>query len=151
MRLQRLLDSSRRSGGKHLLDILRPATASEFCKSFVGVKQVAWATVTSRSEPRVAPVDAVFVHGRFYLSTDRSAVRTHNVRKNPATSLTYLEGIAFATIVHGTGRVLEKRNAEFNRARRLFVRHYGKRMMESVDRGLVFIRVDPKRMYTHKS
>jgi len=150
--LQRLLDSSLKNAGKHLSDIFRPITASEFCEEFTGVRQVAWATVTSECEPRVAPVDAVFMHGKFYLSTSRTAFRTKNVRENPATSLTYLANISSAVVVHGTATVLEDSTSnDFQSARAEFVRHYGKEIIESVDEGLVFIRIDPKRMYTHKA
>ena len=123
---------------KHLTETLRATTARQFCRAFIGVRQVAWATVTSGGQPRVAPVDAVFIHGRFYLSTDRSAFRTRNVRRNPATSLTYLEGITFAVIVHGSAKIVES-GGQFQHARNEFVRHYGREMMESVEKGLVFI------------
>ena len=95
-------------------------------------------------------MDAVFIHGRFYLSTDRSAFRTRNVRRNPATSLTYLEGITFAVIVHGSAKIVES-GGQFQNAKNEFVRHYGREMMESVEKGLVFIRIDPKLMFTHKA
>ena len=106
--LQELLDLSREKAGKHLRDIFHPITARELCRKFTGVRQVAWATVNSKSEPRVAPVDAVLIHGRFYLSTDQSAIRTKDVRRNPATSLAYFEDISFAVVVHGRARVLDK-------------------------------------------
>src|SRR5712691_10867734 len=103
--LQRLLDSSMKRAGQHLLEIFKPASDPNICKRIAGVRQVAWATVSSSGKPRVAPNDAVFVHGRFFLSTDPTSLRARHLARNAATRVTYFEGISFAIVVHGEGEI----------------------------------------------
>jgi uncharacterized pyridoxamine 5'-phosphate oxidase family protein len=149
--LQKLLDDSRRNAGKHLLSILRPMSAELVCKHLVGIKQVAMATVTSGCKPRVAPIDSAFIHGKFYLSTDLASIRVRHLRSHPAVSIVCFEGIALAVIVHGAGKIIERQDKEFENVKKEWVKHYGEELIESVGKGLVFVRVDPELMFTHNA
>ena len=118
------------------------------CKRLSGVKQAAWTTVSSKSEPRVAPVDFVFIHGRFYLSTDLNSLRAKHLKRNPATSVTYFEDISFSVMVHGTGEIVRQNGKYYALARGLFVKHYGRKLIDSIP-GIIFVRINPKLMFTH--
>jgi uncharacterized pyridoxamine 5'-phosphate oxidase family protein len=47
-----------------------------------GTKHVAFATVNDRGEPRVAPLDGVFIRGRLTVSTGGEAARLRHLRAN---------------------------------------------------------------------
>ena len=93
--LQALLDRSFAAAGPHLADIVtaeRRLSALQVAAYLQGVKHVSFATVTSRCEPMVAPLDGWFVHGQFIVSTGGSAVRVQHIRRNPAVSLAHVVG-----------------------------------------------------------
>jgi hypothetical protein len=46
----------------------RRLNARQVVRYLQGIKHVAFATVNERGEPRVAPLDGVFIHGRFTVS-----------------------------------------------------------------------------------
>jgi hypothetical protein len=70
-----------------------------------GIAWVALATVTAKGQPRVAPIGALFRHGRFCAPILTKAARARHLRRNPAASLSLYEGSDFAVIVHGGGRL----------------------------------------------
>lgn len=71
-----------------------------------GVITVALATVTSRGEPRVAPIGALLYRGRFALPTTMEALRVRHILKQPAVSLTHVAENGLALIVHGHASIL---------------------------------------------
>jgi len=148
--LQNLLKDSRKKAGTHLLEILKPVSAASMCKKLVGIKQVAWATVSSKCEPRVSPVDSAFIHGRFYLSTDTTSLRARHLQRNPATSVSYFEDITFAVVVHGTGKLIREHDTYFRIAKEEFVKRYGRDLIDSLQE-IIFVRVDPELMFAHAS
>jgi len=70
----------------------------------------------------------------FQPTPHHSGVR--HLKKNPATRVTYLDGTAFAVVVHGTGRLVREHDANFD--------------IDSLQE-IVFVRVDPEFMFTHAS
>jgi hypothetical protein len=75
-RLQELLDRTLARANPHLASIVTPErrlTARQVVRYLQGTKHVAFATVNERGEPRVSPLDGVFVRGR--LSTARARSR----------------------------------------------------------------------------
>src|SRR5438046_2119018 len=70
--LQDLLDASYARANEHLRGIWGPETrldARELSEELAGIQVLDLATVTSRGEPRVAPVDAFFPRGKFWLAS----------------------------------------------------------------------------------
>lgn len=103
--LQRLFDATLRSPNAHMLSIVTPErrlSARQVVAYLQGTRHVAFATVTAKGEPRVSPLDALFIHGRFTMGTDAGAARVRNLRANPACSATYLEGDRIAVVVNGS-------------------------------------------------
>ena len=107
---------------------------------------IALATVTSKNEPRVTPIGALFHDGRFNAPILLSAARVKHVRRNPGVSASLYDGIDFAVIVHGKGRVVTADDEGFDE------------LVQAQNRGSVldwgprdqaaFLVVDPDVMFT---
>ncbi len=150
-RLQSLLDESYARAGPHLRTIFRPElrfSAEELVDYFTGRRQIAVGTVTARGEPRVAPVDALLLDGKFHFGTHRSAARVRHLRANPAISLTYYERDELAVVVHGTAALVEFGDDGFVSLDEAFLRVYGG-TPSTADEGTVYVRVEPATMFTY--
>src|SRR3989304_2064956 len=82
--LQAILDRSFERAGVHTLSIIRPErrlNARQLVKYLEGMKHIVVGTVTSRGEPRVAPVDGQFLRGGFWFGTDGRAGRIRPFRR----------------------------------------------------------------------
>lgn len=122
-------------------------SAEQVSRYLQGIPTVAFATVTARGEPRVAPIGAIFYRGRFYIPTTMESARVGHVCKRPGVSLTLFESIGLAIIVHGQGVVLGQDHPDFATLVELQVQHSG----ESVNNWGTgaFVRVDADVMFTY--
>jgi hypothetical protein len=104
-RLQALLDGSIEGAGPFLRSSFEmpehSLSAGQLAGHLQGSLTVALATTTARGEPRVAPINALFVRGAFCVPSVAQAARTRHLVKRPAASLTYFEGNDLAVIAHG--------------------------------------------------
>lgn len=126
--LQALLDRSFAASGKHLGSIVTPErrlTATQVANYLQGVKHVSFATVTSKGEPFVSPLDGWFVHGQFIVSTAGNATRARHVRRNPAVSLAHVVGDDIGIWVHGRARFAGKGEPLVDEYDRLATQTYG--------------------------
>jgi uncharacterized pyridoxamine 5'-phosphate oxidase family protein len=149
--VQRLLDASMDAAGDHMRSIFsddKRLSARQISRYLQGVKQVAAATVNSRGEPMVAPIDAVFLHGRFYLSTDSTSLRARHLAAWNALSVTYFENADPVIIVHGRGIFVKKSSADFHALDSEWMKAYGKSVLDISD-SVVFIRVKPMTMIAY--
>ncbi len=152
--LQNTLDRSADKAGLHIRSLFKPEhrlsalSAQQVVRFFQGVKEVAAATVNSRREPRVAPIDAVFYHGRFHLSTERNSLRARHITTNPGVSLTYFEGADPVIIVHGRGSFVRRNHSDFNKLDSEWVKAYGT-STTALSRGVLFVRVEPETMFAY--
>jgi hypothetical protein len=108
--LQQLLDDSAAGAGPHLSGIITPErrlSAAELCEKLTGMRLLALATVTADGRPLVGPVDGYFLHGHWYFSSGRGAVRMRHLSARPAVSATHLPGDELAVTVHGTAELFE--------------------------------------------
>lgn len=95
--LQALLDRSHAGMGPHMRSILTPERrlpARQVVGYLPGITHVALATVTATGEPRVVPLDALFIRGRFHVGTGGTAVRARHLRRRPQVSVTHFAGDA---------------------------------------------------------
>jgi uncharacterized pyridoxamine 5'-phosphate oxidase family protein len=102
--LQALMDRTFARANPHLASIVKPErrlSAQQVVRYLQGTKHVAFATVNERGEPRVAPLDGVFIRGRFTVSTGGSAARLRHLRGNPACSAAHMDGDTVGIVVHG--------------------------------------------------
>jgi uncharacterized pyridoxamine 5'-phosphate oxidase family protein len=148
--LQALLNRSYAGAGAHLQSIVTPdkrLTAQQVVNYLTGVKHIAVATVSSRNEPRVSPVDGHFLRGKFYFGTEASSLRIRHLRLNPAISVSHFEGDAIAITVHGRAVLLEKGEPEADWLAQIYTQAYGSNPYEWGNE-IVFGRVEPELMFT---
>ena len=89
--LQRLLEASARSAGDALRETFAPEghmlSALQLAAYFDRTRGFAFATVTAKGEPRVAPVGAVFYRAKFHIPTAAYSRRVADVRERNSVSL----------------------------------------------------------------
>jgi hypothetical protein len=126
----------------------RRLTAGQVVQYLQGIKHVSLGTVTARGEPRVAPLDAYFVHGRFVVSTGGRSMRLRHMRARPAVSLSHVVGDDVAVVVNGRAVIIEHGDSEAADLDRIATGLYGSSPF-SWGEGVVFIRVEPDAMFAY--
>jgi general stress protein 26 len=109
--LQALLDRSHGGSGDHMRSIVtdeRRLTAEQVVKYMQGVKHVSLGTLTSKGEPFVAPLDGLFIHGHWFISTAGNSLRVKHLRRNRAASLCHMVGDDIGIWAHGTVELFDK-------------------------------------------
>ncbi len=116
-RLQALLDSSIERAGAFLRRSFQmphhSLTAQELVNCWQDVQTVALATVTTRGEPRIAPIGSLLYRGDIYIPTVATAARTRHIMKRPAVSLTLFRENELAIIVHGYATIISREHEDF--------------------------------------
>ncbi|MCA1667352.1 MAG: pyridoxamine 5'-phosphate oxidase family protein [Thermomicrobia bacterium] len=116
-RLQALLNRSIERAGAFLRSSFEipehSFSAGQLVHYLQGIQNVAFATVTAKGEPRVAPIGSLFSRGRFHIPTVTTAARTRMVMKRPAVSLTHYTGNDLAIIAHGNATLIPTDHADF--------------------------------------
>jgi hypothetical protein len=149
--LQALIDRTLERANPHLLAIVKPErrlTAHQVVTYLQGTKHVAFATVNERGEPRVAPLDGVFVRGRFTVSTGARAARLRHLRANPACSAVHVVGDDIAVVAHGHATILEEGDPGVDELDRIWTEIYGSSPF-SWGTGVVFMRVEPTSLWAY--
>jgi Pyridoxamine 5'-phosphate oxidase len=150
-RLQELLDRTLAHANPHMLRIVKPErrlTARQVVTYLQGTKHVAFATVNERGQPRVAPLDGVFVRGRFTVSTGGEATRLRHLRANPACSAVHMDGDRVGIAAHGHATVLEAGDAGVDELDRIWTEIYGSSPF-SWGQGVVFMVIEPTSMWAY--
>jgi hypothetical protein len=116
-RLQALLNRSIERAGAFLRRSFEmpehSLSAGQLVRYLQGNQVVAFATVTAKGEPRVAPIGSLFYRGQFHIPTVTTAARTRMVTAHPAVSLTHYAGIDLAIIAHGSATLIPADHADF--------------------------------------
>jgi hypothetical protein len=116
-RLRALLDRSIERAGAFLRSSFEmpehSLSAGQLVRQLQGIQNVAFATVTVKGEPRVAPIGSLFYRGQFHIPTVTTAARTRMVTANPAVSLTHYAGNDLAIIVHGSATIIPADHEDF--------------------------------------
>ena len=102
--LQALLDRSYSGAGEHLLSVHSTdwrMSAREVCDLLQNVCVLDLATVSRTSRPFVAPVDGLFLHGKFWFGSSHASRRFGHIRQNPWVSAAHTRGEEFSVVVHG--------------------------------------------------
>jgi len=149
--LQALFDRSIEQAGTFLRASFEMPAHSLSVRQLVhlwqGLQTVAFATATKKGEPLVAPIGALLFHGRFYIPTVASALRTRHVLLRPAVSFTYYQGNDVAVIVHGEAAVILSDGADFA-ALEAFQREMSGSSVQEWGEG-VFLHIIPRAIYTY--
>jgi hypothetical protein len=151
--LQRLMDATLGRANSHMLSIVTPErrlSARQLVAYLQGTKHVALATVTPRGEPRVAPLDALFIHGRFVMGTGGAAARLRNLRSNPACSATHMDGERIAVVVNGRVEWIAREHPDDEELIETWRSVYGSDPYD-LGPGVMFFRIVPASMWAFAS
>jgi nitroimidazol reductase NimA-like FMN-containing flavoprotein (pyridoxamine 5'-phosphate oxidase superfamily) len=150
-RLQALLDESIERASPFLRSSFeRPAhslSAAQLAGHLQGSLTVAFGTVTARGEPRVAPINAVFLRASFYIPTVAEAARARHLAQRPGASLTYYEGTDMAVVAHGHARIVEQEDPDFAELDAVQL-ELGKESPRSWEGHGVYLHLQAARLYT---
>ena len=149
--LQALIDRTMARANPHLSEIVKPErrlTARQVVRYLQGTKHVAFATVNERGEPRVAPLDGVFIRGRFTVSTDGRAARLQHLRANPACSAAHMDGDTIGIVVHGHATIIGREDDGVEELEPVWRDIYGSSPFEWGE-GVVFMRIEPTSMWAY--
>ena len=149
--LQALFDAHLARANPHMRSIVSPErrlTARQVARYLVGTRHVAFATVTSRGEPRVSPLDMLFIHGRFTVSTAAGATRLRHLRANPACSAVHVDGDRIAVVVNGTVEWITRDHPDHDEIHRVWSETY-KSDPYGWGEGVVFFRIEPRSMWAY--
>ncbi len=154
--LQALLDASMATAGHHLRGIItaeRRLSAAELTERLQGMRLLVLATVTADGRPLTGPVDGYFLHGTFWFSSGRDAVRMHHLAQRPVCSATHLPGDELAVTLHGRAEIFGTDDPAFAELRQAMLDEYlpkqGPSFEEWIDNAdPVGARIVPDRMFT---
>jgi uncharacterized pyridoxamine 5'-phosphate oxidase family protein len=149
--LQALLDRTLAVANPHLAQIVEPGrrlSARRVVRYLQGTKHVAFATVNERGQPRVAPLDGVFIHGRFTVSTGGQAARLRHLRVNPACSAAHVDGDTVGIVVHGHATIIGRDDEGVDELEPVWGEIYGSSPFEWGE-GVVFMRIEPTSMWAY--
>jgi hypothetical protein len=96
----------------------------------------------------VAPLDGVFVRGRFTVSTGGQAARLRHLRANPACSAVHMDGDRVGIAVHGRARILEQGDEGVEALDRAWTEIYGSSPF-SWGEGVVFMVIESSSMWAY--
>lgn len=147
--LQRLFDRTLRTANPHMRSIVTPErrlTARQVVTYLQGTKHVVFATV-DENEPRASPLDALFVHGRFTMSTGRRATKVRHLQANPACSAVHMDGDRVAVVANGRAEFVEPGHPDHDGIHRAWTDQYGSDPYTWGD--VIFFRLQPITMWAY--
>jgi uncharacterized pyridoxamine 5'-phosphate oxidase family protein len=150
--LQQLMDRTLARANAHMLSIVTPErrlTARQVVAYLTGTKHVAFATVDRRGRPRVSPLDALFIHGRYCAGTGAGAARVEHLRMQPACSAVHMDGDRVAVAVNGTIEWIGRDHPDHEELVGIWRETYGSDPYDLGD--VVFFRIEPTSMWAFAS
>lgn len=116
--LQKLLNKSYQNAGKHLLSIHQEdwrLSASDLSAILSGVCVLNLATINLEGAPIVAPVDGLFLGGKFWFGSAEASVRFSHIRRDSRVSAAYTVGEEISIVVHGRANEIDTSNGKYER------------------------------------
>ena len=144
------MDVTHAHANPHMAAIVTPErrlSAAQVVAYLQGLKHVAFGTVNASVEPRVAPLDGHFVHGRFTLSTGRGSARWRNLQRNPACSVAHYVGDEVAVVVNGHVEELTRDHPDHDEVHDVWYSHYESSPYSWGD--VVIFRIEPLSMWAY--
>jgi general stress protein 26 len=140
--LEKLVEKSKLKSGDHLSSLFGQGewlSGKQVAHHLQGIGNVALATVNSRMEPRVAPMEAALLHGRFYIAVQGDSTRVRQLTKTPAASLTYTRDDDVLITVNGNATFVRKGEPDFVGLDAEWSKKYGGGVRDN----FVFIKLEP--------
>jgi uncharacterized pyridoxamine 5'-phosphate oxidase family protein len=151
--LQALIDQTFAHANPHLASIVKPGrrlNARQIVRYLQGTKHVAFATVNERGEPRVAPLDGVFIRGQLTVSTGGQSARPKHLRANPACSGAHVDGDTIGIVIHGHATIIGRDDVGVEEIEPVWHEIYGSSPFEWGE-GVAFMRVAATSMWGYAS
>jgi len=149
-RLQALLNHSTERAGPHLRRTFElpehALSAAQLVQYWGQEQQFAMATVTTRGEPRVAPVQVLLHQARLYVPTAADATRVRHIAQRPSVSLTHWVSGAVAIIAHGSAILVANDGGEFGMLASLYRGQWWQDLHGSGEGA--FLRIELAALYT---
>lgn len=149
--MQAMMDATLARANPHMRGIVTDKgrlTASQVVRHLDGIKHVAFATVNRKGEPRVSPLDTLFVGGRFTMSTGGEAARLDNLRRNPAASAVHMVGDEIAVVVNGRVEWISRDHPDHDQIHGAWSSAYESDPYSWGDE-IVFFRLEPRSMWAY--
>ena len=143
--LDRVVESSRSKSGGNADPLLWQGewmSGRQVAGHLRGIGNVALATINSKMEPSVAPMEALLFHGSFFLALQSVSERVRQLTVNPAASLTYTRDDDVLIIVDGHAKFVRRGDVDFVSLEAEWKKKYGRDAWESV----LFIKLEPTSM-----
>ena len=90
-------------------------SACEVSETLTGVCVLNLATVNAANQPRVSPVDGLFLGGHFWFGSSHDSLRFKHIRGNPNISAAYTVGEEISVVVHGVAHEIDTSTGDFER------------------------------------
>ena len=126
----------------------RRLNAAQVVRLLQGKRFIAFATSTPQGAPRVMPLDALFLHGRFHWTTDETAARITHLKRDPRCSATWFEGDSMMVTVHGRAELIEAGHPDYEELEAIWERKAGSRP-SSWGAHVYHGRIEPSHMYAY--
>ncbi len=150
--LTSLIEESFERKGAYLAYAFSPPDAKESARAIVDAMKefqtVAFSVVNSRGHPLNSPVACCFRNEHFYVPCTMTSLKAKCIQKNPAVSMTYFSGNAFALIVHGQAEVIRSGTTTFDEVDDLLIRGTGESVTTWEGTG-VYLALSPSRVLIH--
>ena len=117
-----------RDAGPHLKSIITPErrlSAEDVCRELQGMTLLSLATVNSRCEPIVGPVDGVFFAALFWFGSAENSLRFRHIRARPQVSATHTRGEELVVTVHGVAHEIDKSAGDYEDLKDVLREVYG--------------------------
>jgi general stress protein 26 len=140
--LETLLESSRVKSGDHMNSLFGVGewiSGKQVTHHLQGIRAVALATVNSKLEPRVAPMEAALFHGKFYVAMQAESIRVRQLARRPVASLTYTRDDDVLITVNGVTTFVRKGEPDFAGLDAEWNKKYGRNVWETI----LFVRIQP--------
>ena len=115
--LQSLIDETYRKAGGHLRTIHteeRRLSAAQVCELLKGVCVLNLATVSRDGAPVVAPVDGLFLRGKFWFGSAPDSLRFRHIRNEPRVSAAFTVGESVSMVVHGVAHEIDTSTGRYD-------------------------------------
>lgn len=158
--LQSLLDRSIATAGPHLREIFTDEvlmSAGEVVARMRGMQLLTVATVSRAGRPIAGAVDGYLLHGELWFSSGARAVRTAQLRRNPAVSATWLPDETTQLIAHGEVEIMPFGDERAAPMRQAMIDHYvpvegpdwARYIDELIDDGSVTFRIAARKAFAY--
>ena len=150
--LQELIDASFKRAGPHFVSIAGPGkrlNAAQVATHLQGMRLIVLGSASRAGRPLVGPLDAFFLHGRFWASTSVDSRRAKQMAANAAVSAVYFEGEAMAVTVHGKAALFGKGAPDIEEILAVMTEWYKGSPFNWGD--IILLRIDPDRVLTFAS